>query len=287
VVLQALTRHGPRELACAGSSATGGSVTHIALDHQGEAVGTLTLHLRAGQRTLDAADRTMLELLGDQLGPLVHGIGLREQLRLSREQIVAAREEERRRLRRDLHDGLGPTLAGIRLRLDTAAAAMVDDSPRRMVEAACADAAHSLTEVRRLTHGLRPPDLDRGGLVGALRCLRNRLDPTGVCVDARLPDLVPELSAACEVAAYRIAAEALTNVVRHAKAHTIVLCLAVVGNDVTLEITDDGIGLSPAAGGGVGLGSMKERAEEIGGTLTVASGSRGTVVRAVLPIQGQ
>ncbi|WP_159058764.1 sensor histidine kinase [Streptomyces caeruleatus] len=294
-VLEAHTRHGARELARAGGTGVDEGPWHLVeLRHRGEDVGRLTVRLRPGQRSLDANDRAVLDVLGDHLGPLVQAIGLREELRAGRERIVAAREEERRRLRRDLHDGLGPALAGIRLRLETAADVFLADGPReqvgRLIDAAEEDTAHSITEVRRLVDGLRPPDLDERGLPEALRRLALRM-PDSVRVETRLPDPgeLPELAAACEVAAYRIAAEALINVAKHAGASAVVLSLRVDDESLVLEITDNGTGPGPVERpGGVGLGSMTERAEETGGNLRIGprpDGVPGTRVLALLPTQ--
>ncbi|MEU6377039.1 histidine kinase [Streptomyces sp. NPDC046909] len=312
-VLWAHTRHGPRELARAGVRFSPDFTPDLAPDlapheerphhlvelrHQGESVGRLGVLLRPGQRSLDAHDKAVLDVLGGQLAPLVQAVGLREELRASRERVVASREEERRRIRRDLHDGLGPTLASVRLRLETAAdqvGSAREERIRDLLRDAGADTAQSITEVRRLVDGLRPPDLDEHGLPEALRRLTQRAAHPALRVEARIPDAVPELAAACEVAAYRIAAEALTNVVKHARATTAVLSLSVDDHDVVLDVVDDGTGIRDSGGdgdggrsggGGVGLGSMAERAEEIGGALTLGprdDGARGTRVHARLP----
>ncbi|MFD0304395.1 sensor histidine kinase [Streptomyces sp. NPDC127119] len=304
-VLWAHTRHGNQELARAGVSFEpddAGPHHVVDLSHQGDTVGRLGVLLRPGQRRLDTHDAAVLDVVGGQLAPLVQGLGLREELRASRERVVASREEERRRIRRDLHDGLGPTLAGVRLRLETAAEQVGSADERQirdLLRDAGADTLHSITEVRRLVDGLRPPDLDEHGLPEALRRLTERAAHPGLRVEARIADMVPGLAAACEVAAYRIAAEALTNVVKHAQASTAVLSLEVDDQHLVLKVVDDGIGIAGIGivgigvgdgnggrTGGVGLGSMAERAEEIGGALTTGArddGVRGTRVHARLP----
>lgn len=289
--LVAQTRQGDRELARAGTPDPAAAVMRTELTYQGEPVGCLTVQLRPGQRTLDSRDQAALEIVTDQLGPIVSAIGLHEELRISRERIVVAREEERRRLRRDLHDGLGPCLAGIQLHLDTAADLLKPGSPPRgLVETACGAATGGLAEVRRIIDDLRPPDLDEHGLVAALQLLVTRLGgPTlTVTADLPLPGEVPELPAATETALYRIAAEALTNVVRHAQATTAALTLTFDGSELVLRIIDDGVGLpaEPSRRSGVGLSSMADRAEEIGGTCRVSSPAgrrRGTLVDVRLP----
>ncbi|WP_159074422.1 sensor histidine kinase [Streptomyces dioscori] len=291
-VLTAHTRSGNQVLARTGAVDRPEAVTvHLDLVDRGELVGVLSVQLRPGQRTLDANDRAALGVVTDQLGPIVSAIGLREELRISRERVVSACEEERRRLRRDLHDGLGPTLAGMRLQLDAAAIALTPSSrPRTLVESASIEAARSLDEVRRIIDDLRPPVLDDRGLSAALTSLAARFDTGALSTAAAVPDTLPELPAASETAAYRIAAEALANVVRHAGATTAHLVLAVdrEQDQLVLEITDDGCGLPERPRReGVGLASMAERAEEIGGHCTVSpptDGSTGTVVRALLPL---
>jgi signal transduction histidine kinase len=200
---------------------------------------------------------------------------------------VAAREEERRRLRRDLHDGLGPALAGAALKVeaaenllesDPAAAATLLGDARTEIQAAVAD-------VRRLVYALRPPALDELGLVGALREQAERIGVgERVHVEVDAPDRVDGLPAAVEVAAYRIALEAMTNVERHADARSCVVRISTNG-DLELEIADDGHGLASDFRAGVGIASMRERAAELGGTCAVEQvDGRGTRVRARLPL---
>ncbi|MFF4060561.1 sensor histidine kinase [Streptomyces sp. NPDC001668] len=290
--LTAHTRTRDQVLARAGEEDPDAAVVHLDLLDRGERVGMLSVQLRPGQRTLDANDRAALDVVTDQLGPVVSAIGLREELRISRERVVSAREEERRRLRRDLHDDLGPTLAGMRLQLDAAASVLEPASgTRSLVEAASGEAARSLDEVRRIIDDLRPPVLDDCGLAAALTALAARFDTTSLTVVTSVPETLPELPAATETAAYRIAAEALANTARHSGADTAQLVLRVAEEDerLVLEITDSGHGL-PAnpRREGVGLTSMSERAEEIGGRCEIGGlqgSARGTVVRALLPLQ--
>jgi len=264
------------------------------LTHQGELVGELLLSPRRGEE-LTSTDRRLLDDLARQAGVVVHAVRLTSQLRqanthlrAAREQLVSAREEERRRLRRDLHDGLGPRLASLTLRLEAArdglarepeAAALLGDIAER-TRAAIAD-------IRRLVSDLRPAALDDLGLVAALAeaaaeyerlgGLRIRVDGPGI----------PALPAAVEVAAYRIALEAMTNVVRHASAHRCVVSLAIdASGQLRLDVQDDGCGISHGASGGVGLSSMRERAAELGGSLSIEpSPGGGTRVTAVMPLR--
>jgi signal transduction histidine kinase len=199
-----------------------------------------------------------------------------------------ATEEERRTLRRELHDGLGPTLAGVTLGIQAARQQVVrDPTAADKALAGMADELRSaVTDIRRLARGLRPRNLDDLGLVEALRqqVSRYSADNSGLHVTVNATGELEELPAAVEVAAFRIALEAVTNAARHAGAHRCDVRLALNGG-LTVEVTDDGQGLSQDAVPGVGLGSMRERAEELGGSCVVtAAHGGGTRVLACLPI---
>jgi signal transduction histidine kinase len=205
----------------------------------------------------------------------------------SREKIVAAREDERRRLRRDLHDGLAPSLAAVGLKLDLIRSTVRDDpaAAEQGLDEARHDVRAVIAEIRRMSRELRPPSLDTLGLVGAVRQQAEALgggDGPRIVVDAD-PNL-PALPAAVEVAAYRIAVEAMMNAVRHAAATTCRVGLALVGDELAIDVGDDGRGLAPSALG-VGLRAMRERAAEIGGDVTIESGPQGgTHLAARLPV---
>ena len=256
----------------------------LPLLYRGETVGELTLGLPAGE-DLTATDRRLLEDLARQAGIAAHAVALTRALQRSRERLVAAREEERRRLRRDLHDGLGPTLAAVTLGLDAARAHVRQDPDR--AETALLDLRRqtqaAIDDIRRLVYGLRPPSLDELGLVGALREQADRMNGSPrVTVDA--PATLPPLPAAVEVAALRIALEAVTNAVRHARASQ---CTVRITADSLLELTvsDDGDGEPEAFHTGVGIASMRERAEELGGTCVIERARpSGTTVLARLPL---
>ena len=209
------------------------------------------------------------------------------ELQRARERLVAAREEERRRLRRDLHDGLGPALAGAALKVEAAENLLVSEpaAAGALLEDARSEIQNAVADVRRLVYALRPPALDELGLVGALREQAEKLgaaDHPRVEIDAS--DELKSLPAAVEVAAYRISLEAMTNAARHADARTCVVRIALNG-DLELEVVDDGGGLPDDYRAGVGISSMRERAEELGGTCEVESlDGRGTRVRARLPL---
>ena len=218
----------------------------------------------------------------------MHAVRLTADLQRSRERLVATREEERRRLRRDLHDGLGAQLAGLNVQAGTLRRLIPQDpgAADELVVELREELRGAIADIRRLVYDLRPPALDDLGLVEALRQLAERYDskdePLRVVVEA--PEDLPDLPAAVEVAVYRITQEALTNVARHARATTCVVRLA-VNDDVTLEIVDDGVGIPAGRSAGVGLSSMHERAAELGGSCAVEiSPEGGTRVLARLPL---
>jgi two-component system, NarL family, sensor kinase len=253
-----------------------------------ESEGRLMLGLRPGDHDLAAADRRALAILADPVAVAVHSTVVSEELQTSRERMVAAREEERRRLRRELHDGLGPTLTGIAFTAD-AAANTIDDDPEQsqlLLTTLRRDTRAALADVRRLVDDLRPPAVDELGLVGALQQRADQLawraDGASVQVQLDIPEEVPALPAGIEVATYRIATEALTNVVRHSRATGALIRLR-CGEQLELSITDDG----PPNGAwapGVGLNAMRERAAELGGSFQAGPTPSGGQVVASFPL---
>jgi two-component system, NarL family, sensor kinase len=260
------------------------------LSHAGAQIGVLVVGLRRGETALSAADARLLGVFARQAGVAAHGVRLTRDLRRSRERLVVAREEERRRLRRDLHDGLGPALAGITLGLETAArtTAREQSGVAPLLETLRAETAASVDEVRRIVADLRPPALDQIGLVAALSQHADLLSSRSsgrLHVDVAAVGPLPPLPAAVEVAAYRIALEAMTNTARHSGAHTCHVSVALDGA-LHLTVRDDGSGL-PASAPGVGLTSMRDRAEELGGRCRVVfTEGEGTCVEAQLPVEG-
>jgi signal transduction histidine kinase len=259
------------------------------LVYQREEIGRLVLSPRAPGEAFSDADRGLLEDLARQAEVAVHAVRLTADLQRSRERLVATREEERRRLRRDLHDGLGAQLAGLNVQAGTIRRLISSDpgAADELVVELREELRGAIADIRRLVYDLRPPALDDLGLVEATRRLAERYDskdaPLRVVVEA--PENLPNLPAAVEVAVYRITQEALTNVARHARATTCVVRLAVNGN-VTFEIVDDGVGIPAGRSAGVGLSSMHERAGELGGSCTVETlPEGGTRVLARLPLE--
>jgi len=211
-----------------------------------------------------------------------------DEARRVREQLTTAREGERFRVHRDLHDGLGPELAGLALHLNAIASNVTDEPTRRQLGIAEDALRRTVEEVRRIVDDLRPPDLDQLGLSGALHERAASLSQaSGVDFEVHDTPAIGALPPSVEVAIYRIGCEAMTNVVRHAGANRCVVRLARNGTDVHLEIEDDGRGLRPDDVSGVGTASMRARADELGGRLHQTSGNdrRGTRVTAVLPVE--
>ncbi|MBB5293547.1 hypothetical protein E5F05_01305 (plasmid) [Deinococcus metallilatus] len=271
-----------RVVAWAGTPA--GEVLTWPLVHQGETVGELRLAPRVGD-AFKPMERKLLDTVAQQTSVAVFVVRQYLDLQRSREALVAAREEERRRIRRDLHDGLGPELATLAVKLDAARNLLGSDVTRvdDLLLELKGQTQDVLAGIRRLVYALRPPALDELGLEGALREQARGYDGA-LRVGLTLTGDLTHLPAATEVACYRIVQEALANVVRHAHASHCELRVH-VADQVTVEVQDDGLGFPAHAPGGVGLRSMRERAEELGGSLTLVSSAGGTRLHAVLPVR--
>jgi signal transduction histidine kinase len=256
---------------------------------QGIPIGELRVTPRVGERTLSRADHRLIEDLAAHAGVAAHAVQLTRELQRARARLVTTREEERRRLRRDLHDGLGPVLASQALTIDAARTVLPTDpaAADALLAALKAQGQQAIADVRQVIEALRPPALDALGLVAAIRQAAAAYDRTGLQVTVAAPASLPPLPAAVEVAAYRIVQEALTNVVRHAGARVCAVVLTLTDDERVLEltITDDGGGLPADHRQGVGLATMRERAEELGGTCVVGARPGGGVqVQARLPL---
>ena len=261
----------------------------LPLVYQAETIGQLLLAPRARGEAFTSADRSLLDDLARQAGIAAHAVRLTTELQRARERLVTTREEERRRLRRDLHDGLGPTLAALNLQAGAVRTLIPQDPDEAtaLVTEWRSTLRAVIADIRRLVYDLRPPALDELGLIGAIReqatQYSTQAGTNGVQMLMEAPDHLPALPAAVEVAAYRIAQEALANVARHAQARTCRIHLW-LDDALHLSITDDGIGLPEKHRSGVGLLSMRERAEELGGSCSIDSTEfLGTRVSALLP----
>jgi signal transduction histidine kinase len=273
----------------ASSGRTTGPVVTVPLLVRGSPVGELRVAHRGPRETFGPRDLSLLHELAGHVAVAAHAAHLSRDLQRSRESLVLAREEERRRIRRDLHDGLGPALAGVALGIDAARRTVPRDpaaADGHLAELAT-EVQNAVADVRRLVYDLRPPALDELGLVPALEEHAARLsDRGGLAVTVHSPCL-PALPAAVEVAAYRITTEALTNVARHSRAHRAEVRLATEGPRLRVEVTDDGVGVPEqrTASTGVGLAAMTERATELGGSCCVRRRPEGgTAVVAMLPL---
>lgn len=250
----------------------------------GKRIGRLIVARRSAGSSFTRHECRLLQDAALQAAVAAEATRLNRDLQTSRERLVTAREEERRRLRRDLHDGLGPTLAGMSMQLRAARRLLPSDSrAAEILDALAGDLKSCTVEVRQLVDELRPPALDRG-LDAALSAECQRFDGGGVSVHYEVDGSVEGLPAAVEVAAFRIVAEALTNMARHARAHT---CRVAVQRNgaLRMQIVDDGIGIRASVSPGVGLDSMRERAAELGGHCVIAPApGRGTMVQVELPL---
>ncbi|HEY3484545.1 MAG TPA: histidine kinase, partial [Ilumatobacteraceae bacterium] len=268
-----------------------GDVDHLPLGvplvFDGTTVGTLVVSPRRGERL----DRRSLESLHDltsvvaATAQLVHTT---EALSASQGRIAAARDEERRALRRELHDGLGPALAGVGLGI-RASANMLETDPaaaRALLARLALEVDDNVEEVRSMARGLLPPGLDERGLAAAIDGIaeRHRLGGLDVVVDVgELADLPSDVASAV----YALVAEAVRNVHRHASAHQCRVSVCTDGGTLVVTITDDGVGIDPDVSPGVGLVSMQERATGLGGAVTVTrvpGTASGTVVEARIPV---
>ncbi len=271
-----------------------GDIVRLPLVYQAEQVGELDLAPRAPGERFTPADYRLLNDLARQAGIAAHAVRLTADLKRltitlqeERERLVTAREEERRHLRRDLHDGLGPTLGHLTLQLDGVSDLIAQNPSAAMAQVAQlkANVQDAMNDIRRLVYSLRPPALDELGLVTALReQVAQYHHAGGLTVTVEAPASLPALPAAVEVAAYRIALEALTNVVRHAQARTCCIILTIT-DELVLDIEDDGKGLPDRLKAGIGLLSMRERAAELGGTCIIEARPEGGMrVHARLPL---
>jgi signal transduction histidine kinase len=277
---------GDTELASSGTPVT--YLRRLPLSFGADSVGEIVVGLRPGDLTLSAGDERVLRIVAPLLAQTLRARALAADLRTSRGQAIAAIEEERRRLRRDLHDGLGPTLSGIAFTADAARNTLREqpESADELLRGLRAEAVTAVGEIRRLVYDMRPPALDELGLVPALRQQASRVrtaDGRSLRVSVEAPEALPDLPAAVETAAYRIATEALTNAARHSGSDIADLVIDVAGGRLSVRVRDGGRNGQPWTPG-VGLSSMRERAAEVGGTLQVSHRDSGSCVEALLPL---
>ena len=269
-----------------GQPAAGAPLSRLPIAYLDQRLGLLVVGGRAAGRPLTQRDRALLGDVARQLGIALYAARLTVDLQASREHLVAAREEERRRIRNDLHDGLAPTLSALQLQLGAIQRLMRGrpDEAERLMDGLRESLRAATAEIRRLVNDLRPPMLDAFGLLGAIR----QLVPaeSDIAFDLRAPEPMPALPAAVEVAAYRIAGEAIHNVIRHSGARRCLLRIALAADELGLEVSDDGRGFPADLPVGVGTSSMRERAAELGGSLMLENDlDGGARVLARLPLR--
>jgi signal transduction histidine kinase len=262
---------------------------HIALPlvYQNERVGRLVLSPRSAGESFNPAEKELLVDIARHVGVAANAVLLTENLQRSRERIVTAREEERRRLSRDLHDGLGPQLVSLGFKVEAAQNLLGEDQEAvgELLQQLKAQTKSALGDVRRIAYDLRPPALDQLGLVPAIQEHIASLElPGGLEIRLKSPDEMPALPAAIEVAAYRIALEAVTNVIHHSGASRCTVDLQADGW-FEIGVSDNGKGLPEHLIPGVGVRSMRDRATELGGTFSITNlPDGGAQVTASLPL---
>jgi signal transduction histidine kinase len=275
------------ELVTAGYGRPAGQKETIQLVHRGQPIGFASVTARSQRETLSKKEQRIIEALARTTAVTVRAIELAGSLQVAREGLIHAREDERLRLRRDLHDGVGPALVGARMQVFSMQRDLTDNLLKAKLDTLEDDLAGCVDEVSRVVESLRPPALD-DGLGNAVASMATRLFKDGPALSLEIERL-GHIPAAVEVTAYRIAAEALSNVVRHAHAEHCWLHLARSGPSILLEVSDDGVGpfwKSAACGTGVGLPSMHARAEELGGQCVIdARVEGGTTVAVMVPVR--
>ncbi|MFM8319450.1 MAG: sensor histidine kinase [Chloroflexota bacterium] len=268
-----------------GRPPAGADLIQTGLNYQQAAIGALYVAPRRPGEPLTGDEMRRLNDLARHVGVALYAARLGDDLQHARERLVIAREEERRRIRNDLHDGLAPTLSSLQLQLGLLWNLIQKDpgQAQEMIAEMRSDLQDATGEIRRLVYDLRPPMLDELGLAGALQNIKFP-DPAA-CFEVHVQAGLPRLSAALEVAVYRIAGEAVHNVLKHAQAKTCVLTVSVDAGRLTLSVSDDGQASLEDRQAGVGLNSMQERAAELGGTLLVQGcEGGGTCGTAVFPL---
>lgn len=277
---------GGHQIAAVGTS--GGPGLSIPLRHGGHELGTVTVGARPRQPRVGDHDARLVAVLAPHLAVVVRSRALAEQLAVERARVTEVTLAERDRLRRDLHDGLGPSMSGIALGLEAASLALAGNpgTAREILARTRVEAADAVAEIRRILDGLRPSALDRVGLAGAVSEIASSLGlgvRGGVTFELDVDDA--QLAPQVEEAVFRIVAESLTNISRHAAARRCLVSLRSSGGQLRLRIRDDGAGLSPDHTPGHGLESMAIRAADLGGQVVITPAHpHGTEVSAVIPL---
>jgi signal transduction histidine kinase len=241
------------------------------LDADGKTLTLAVIHDVSQRKLMDEERERVLNELHELAATLVH-----------------LQDDERRRIGRDLHDSTGQSLAALELGLTRLARAVepLSNSVRTLADECVTLARQCSTEIRTASYLLHPPLLDEIGLLSALRWLADGLrQRSSIKIELELPGTMERLPAEHELAVFRVAQEALTNVHRHSKSPSVTIRLFEQDAAVILEVDDAGHGILEHAGAlGVGLAGMRERMRQLGGALSVRTGARGTCVQARLPL---
>jgi signal transduction histidine kinase len=261
-----------------------GNVTAVKLGFAGRDLGELRASPRTGESALGKADRALLQAVAPMVAAIRHATHLTDQVQFERTRVVKATQSERTRLRQELHDGLGPSLTGIGLGLEAVEQRTTDPAARAIVARLREEVMSALEETRRLIEGLRPAVLDSHDLAGALQRRAEQASGENLAVTLRLAEPLPLLPPDVEAAAFRIADEALSNVVRHSHASVATIELT-ADTWLHLTVVDDGVGVTGPRPGGVGLESMRSRAEQLGGRFRIDSRPGHTEISADLPLE--
>ncbi|MFS0863981.1 sensor histidine kinase [Fredinandcohnia sp. 179-A 10B2 NHS] len=275
----------PNGTVAASSGAPGNDPERIDVYYQGEKVAELVVEHRDKDDVWSNEDRQVINNLVRQTGSVIHTLGITKELQLSRQRIVTTREDERRRLRRELHDGLGPEIAAFSFKI--AAARQSLNEPAKSDEILSElqiDIRNAVDLIRKLAYNLRPPSLDEYGLGGAIsELVQNQLD-NNITIKLELPESFPVLGAAVEVAVYRIVQEGLVNIKKHSRATSVSVKIVIGEGTLSILIRDNGIGLPKRKRSGVGIITMRESAEELGGTFFIENiESGGTAIKGSIP----
>ncbi len=259
-----------------------------AIDLPGAADHKVTLRVgrRRGETKFRKPDKVLFGVLAPMLGVAVAATETATSLARARRELVFAQDAERRRLRRELHDAVGPLLAAAALQVDAARrVSLGTDAASEPLAATASAIAGASMEIRVLLEELRPTALDSIGLIPAVVELSRGFAPLEILVTS--DDSGEPLPSAVEVAVYRIVVEALTNVARHSGARTASVSVTQLSGEIHVQIADDGeVSRGPWLAG-VGLGSMRERAAELGGRLVAGPGAGGGLVKFWLPTRSE
>lgn len=261
------------------------SAKRINLVYQKEDVGELVLGTRISNVEFSDYEQRLIQDLVRQVGIAVYSVKVTTDLMKSRENLVMAREEERKRIRRDLHDGLGPQLASLGMNIEAARNLykINHNAGEELLITTHTQLKDAINDIRQLVYDLRPPILDELGLTFAINELIRQYSHSEIHFKVFMPPNVSTLPAAIEIATYRIIQESISNVIRHSNATECIIKIT-MNNYLTIEITDNGKGISTISKKGIGMASMRERTEELNGTFHVISTSKqGVSIQAIFP----